>query len=596
MKHLKNIFILLLLISNISFTQVALNPEISQEQIKYHIEYLASDELEGRMTGTDALYKAAEYIKNEFVRYGLKPFFGNSYFQEFPFIAGINLTDNNYCKLSVNNTITELELRNEYIPASFADNKKVSGEIVFAGYGISADDLNYNDYKDISVKDKIVLVLRNHPDQGNPHSKFDKYSSLRYKAATARDHGAAGIILLNGYDKDSDDLIDFKYDNAAAMKDISVIHIKRNFVEKLFEFNSVSLKNIQEEIDSTKIPNSFELNKVSVEFETGVKVNEVVSWNVGGYLPAAEQNYSEEYLVLGAHFDHLGWGGSNSLYMGDEPMIHNGADDNASGTTGLLEIAEKFASQKDQLKRPIIFTAFSGEELGLLGSNFLVNNFPIPIENSISMINMDMIGRLNEKKDLIIYGTGTSTNWKDILNKKNFDELNLTFNDEGFGPSDHSSFYGKQIPVLFFFTGTHQDYHKPSDDADKINAEGQETVLNYIYSVASEIVNSETKPDYLAVERKERGRMTGSKVYVGTVPDFAGDVDGYKLGGVTEGSPADAAGLKAGDIIKQFGGKKVSNIYDFTYAIADFVPGDKVEVIALRGEEELKFEIELGSR
>jgi len=197
---------------------------------------------------------------------------------------------------------------------------------------------------------------------------------------------------------------------------------------------------------------------------------------------------------------------------------------------------------------------------------------------------------------LIVYGTGTSTNWKNILNEKNTDNFSLTFNDEGYGPSDHSSFYGKQIPVLFFFTGTHTDYHKPSDDVDKINAEGEEKVLNYVYNIAHEIVNAESKPDYLVVERKDTGRMTGTKVWVGTIPDFAGNVDGYKLSGVTDGSPAAKAGLQAGDIIIKFGDKKITNIYDFTYAIGNYVPGDKVDVVVLRGENEMNFNIELGTR
>jgi aminopeptidase YwaD len=232
----------------------------------------------------------------------------------------------------------------------------------------------------------------------------------------------------------------------------------------------------------------------------------------------------------------------------------------------------------------------------LLGSAYTVNHFPLPIENDIAMINMDMIGRLNDKNDLIVYGTGTSSNWKSILDDKNDYDFNLTFNDEGFGPSDQSSFYGKKIPVLFFFTGTHSDYHKPTDDTEKINSKGEEKVVDYVYDVASAIVNSDNRPDYISVERKDTGRMTGTRVYVGTVPDFAGNVDGYKLGGVTDGSPAAKAGLQGGDIIIKFGDKKISNIYDFTYALGDYVPGDKVNVIVKRGDENITFEIELGTR
>jgi len=289
-------------------------------------------------------------------------------------------------------------------------------------------------------------------------------------------------------------------------------------------------------------------------------------------------------------------GGPNSLYQGDDPQIHNGADDNASGTAGVLELAEKFAIIRDKLNRNILFVTFSGEELGLLGSGYFVNNMPINADQVTTMINMDMIGRLNDEKSLIVYGTGTSTNWKVFLDDINAYGFSLTFNDEGYGPSDHSSFYGKEIPVLFFFTGTHTDYHRPSDDADKINATGEEEVLKYIYDVTNFISTLTEAPDYLLVEKKDMGQMPGRKVWVGTIPDFAGEVDGYKISGVSEGGPAQLGGLQGGDIIIKFGEKKISNIYDFTYAIADFVPGDKVKVIVKRGEEEITFELTLRSK
>lgn len=590
------IFFSLIFFISQTFAQAPLNPEITSEEIQYHINYLASDELEGRMTGTKELYDAAIYLQNEFDRYGLYPLFEGSFLQEFPFMAGIELGDNLVLKIHSGRSQTDLKINLDFIPLSFTDNLSISGNLVFAGYGISASDLSYDDYENLDVKDKIVIVLRNHPEKKNPHSQFERYSSLRYKTTTARDKGAIGIIVINDYEKESDDLIELKYDNASSITGIVAVNTKRDYIEKLFANENKSLKELVESIDNSLTPSSFIFKSAKIEADVEIRRIEKSSWNVGAFIPANDPNYSNEYVVIGAHFDHLGWGESNSLYMGDIPMIHFGADDNASGTTGLLELAEKFMLVKDKLKRNIIFTAFSGEELGLLGSTYLVNNFPVPINEVVTMINMDMIGRLNENNDLIVYGTGTSTNWKDILNNKNSYGFNLTFNDEGFGPSDHAAFYGKQIPVLFFFTGTHTDYHKPSDTPDKINADGQKKLLHFIYDVANEIIQSENKPDYISVERKDRGRMTTSRVWVGTVPDFAGEVDGYKLGGVTEGSPADKAGLKAGDIIKSFGNKKISNIYDFTYALGDFVPGDKVEIIALRGEEEIKVEIELGSR
>lgn len=589
---MKKIFLIVVCFSAILTAQNN-NPEITSGEIKDHITYLASDELEGRMTGTPSLYKAADYLKKEFESYGLQPLFNGSYFQEYPFIEKLSLGKNSFdieFKDIVSPGNYPPKLNENYIPISFTDNLTVTSNLIFVGYGISAKNLNYDDYANIDVTDKIVVVFRNHPDMKSPHSKFEQYSSLRYKTTNARDKGAKGIIFINTNDKKDDPLIGLKYDNAAKITGISAVQVKRNVL------SFIPLDDLQKQIDSTLTPHSFRVEPTAtVTITTDVNEMKGTSVNVGAYIEPTNDKYPDEYLVIGAHFDHLGWGTENSLYTGT-PMIHNGADDNASGTSGLLELAEKFASSKDKINRKIVFVAFSGEELGVLGSSYVVNNFPLPIENDIAMINMDMIGRLNDKNDLIVYGTGTSSKWKNILDDKNEYDFTLTFNDEGFGPSDHSSFYGKKVPVLFFFTGTHSDYHKPSDDTDKINSNGEEKVLKYVYDVASTIVNSDARSDYISVARKETGNMTGTRVYVGTVPDFAGDVDGYKLGGVTDGSPAAKAGLKAGDIIIQFGDKKISNIYDFTYALGNYVPGNKVNVLVKRGDEQLNVEIVLGSR
>jgi hypothetical protein len=328
------------------------------------------------------------------------------------------------------------------------------------------------------------------------------------------------------------------------------------------------------------------------------EVKEVIrqGHNVAGYIEGKDPNLKNHYILIGAHYDHWGWGGSGSLYRGAEPKIHHGADDNASGTAAVLELAEKFASIKDNLKRSIIFMTFSGEELGLLGSNYFTEHSPVPMDRIDAMINLDMVGRLNADKNLIVYGTGTSSNWKKILNEfnKNY-SFKLTFNDEGYGPSDQSSFYGENIPVLFFFTGTHPDYHRPSDTADKINSTGEESITKYVYQVAESIDENPEKPNYINVPRKNSGRMA-FRVYVGTIPDYASQVDGLKLTGVSESGPAQKAGLKGGDIIIEFGGKKISNIYDYTYALGDFSPGDIVDVVVMRKGEKKTFKVELGAR
>ncbi len=589
------VFFFALLFSSFNFTfcQSVDSPEITKDEIYEHIKFLASDELEGRMTGSEKIKVAADYIKKEFEKAGLEPAFKGSYFQEFPFISKLEL-GNNSLKIS-GNINYELKLNEDFTPISFSDNVSFSADLVFAGFGISSSELNYDDYANLDVKDKVVIVFRNNPEMNDPNSKFNRISSFRIKTTVARDKGAKGIIFINTSDKkDDDNLVNLRYDGAGKVKDIAAVHIKRSVIEKILQNAGHNLEELEKKITETKKPNSFSIDGVKITLQTEVNEIESKCINVGGLLRGNDPNLSNEYLVIGAHFDHLGWGGSNSLYQG-EPQIHNGADDNASGTAGLLELSEKLSSIKNNLKRSVLFFAFSGEEIGLLGSNYLVNNFPVPIENVVSMFNMDMIGRLKENS-LIVYGTGTSSNWKNILSEKNKYQLNLTFNDEGFGPSDHSSFYGKKIPVLFFFTGTHSDYHRPSDDFDKINSEGQERILKFITDVSDVVINNDTRPDYISVERKDTGRITASRVWIGTIPDFAGEVAGYKLSGVTEGSPAAIAGLKGGDIIIKFGESKISNLYDFTYAMSNYKPGDKVKVVVKRGEEEKEFELELKAR
>ncbi len=575
------------------------NPEITASEIQDHINYLASDALEGRFTGSKGGELAAEYIEEDFKSTGLKPLFDGSFRQNFPFVAGIKLTDNNRFMLNVNGEEIHPKVEDEYIPAPFSGNIDYHGEIVFVGYGISAPDLKYDDYKDIDVKGKAVLIMRYNPEGANPHSEFGKFSAYRYKANIAKEKGASAIIFVTGHipKDDEDKLMKLKYDGGGPMPDIGIIQIKRDIADKMFKADGKDFNTIQEQIDSLKTPDSFEFKNTKVMLSTGVEEITKYADNIGGYLEGNDPELKNDYIVIGAHYDHLGWGETGSLYTGNVPQIHNGADDNASGTAGVMELAEKYTSQKDKLKRSVVFLCFSGEELGLIGSSYFTNNPPIPIDKIDVMVNMDMVGRLNPENQLIIYGTGTSSGFKDLLNTDNKDfNFKLTFNDEGYGPSDQSSFYAKDIPVLFFFTGTHSDYHRPTDDADKINSKGEEEVLKYVYEVADNLDETSTKPDYINVPRKNEGRPMAFSVYVGTVPDYATQVDGLRINGVGEGSPAQKAGLQGGDIIVEFGGKKISNIYDYTYALGDHSPGDIVDVVVMRNGEKKTFKVELGAR
>lgn len=572
------------------------NANITAEDLRAHITYLASDDLKGRFTGTEECKLAADYIKNEFSSYNLMPAWENSYYQEFPFIANIELTDNNSITLISSKDEIQLSLLKDFTTAPFSGSIHVSGELVFAGYGISASKLNYDDYESIDVSDKIVVVMNYHPEYDSPHSQFDDYSSFRQKASAARDRRAAGIIFVNGFfPKNNDNLVEFKYDRAAPVKNFSAVQLRRNFIDELFQKQGMNFSEHQLKMSESKAPASFYFTDSKAEIKTEVNEVKKISWNVAGIIEGSDPIFKNEFIVIGAHFDHLGMGEVGSLYRGSEPQIHNGADDNASGTAGVLELAEKFSSIGNSLKRSLIFVCFSGEELGVLGSSYFVNNPPVPLEKIITMINMDMIGRMNDENQLIVYGAATSSVWKELIENKNIYEFKLALNDEGYGPSDHSSFYGKEIPVLFFFTGTHTDYHRPSDNYDKINYSGQEKIVSFIFDITSEI-NSMQRPDYVHVPRQEGRDMGGWKVYVGTIPDYASSSEGFKISGVNEESPAQKSGIKGGDVIINFGGKKITNIYDYVYALREFSPGDLVEVVIKRNNEEIKLQVELGAR
>ena len=598
---MKRLFVLLILLFTLSLQaqNKIHSPEITAQEIKANVFYLASDEMKGRFTGSPEERLAGDYIKNEFQLYGLKPAFNGSWFQEFPFVEKVEMTKANSLTFEVKSKKQLLKVGKDFTALAYSGNGKATGELVFAGYGISAPKLNYDDYANLDVKGKIVVVMKYHPEHDSSRSEFDKYASFRNKATVAKEKGAVAIILVNGYapKNDDDPLADLRYDGAPPMKDISVQQVKRNFVDILFNAETKSFAEVQKQIDASKKPASFLFAKSKVSLSTEVKEIMKKGRNVAGILEGSDPVLKNEYIVIGGHYDHLGIDQlkESSMDKSKEKQIHNGADDNASGTTGVLEVAEKLASMQGLLKRSIIFAAFSGEELGILGSTYITNNFPVDIKNVVAMLNMDMIGRLNDENSLTIIGTGTSSMWKELLNQKNTYGFKLGMSDGGSGGSDHQAFSNKNVPVLFFFTGTHSDYHKPSDDPEKINFEGEAKVANYVFDIALAVDKLDKRPEYVKVEEPAARPGGGGKtrVTVGTVPEFGYNGNGYKLSGTTDGSPAAKAGMKAGDIIIKFGPKTVGNIYDFMYAVQDYKAGDKVDIIALRDGKEMTFNVEL---
>ena len=566
--------------------------------LRQHIQYLASDALEGRKSGSKGAELAARYVAEQFARAGLVPVGDHgTYFESFEFVAGVKLGTNNALSMTSGKENFSYAVDKDFRPLAFSSNGQVKGKAVFAGYGISSADLKYDDYAGLDVKDKIVIAMRYSPAGDNPHSDFSKFLPLRYKTLTAREKGAAALIVVTGAaDDSSDELIKLRYDNSMSSSGIPVVSVTRRVLNQWLGSAHANLDTLQARINSTKSPSSFEVQNLSLSLSSDIFEIKETTANVLGLLRVADTS-NAEHLIIGAHYDHLGWGGEGSLAP-DKVEIHNGADDNASGSAGIMELARKLSSNKSNLKRNVLFISFSGEEEGLLGSQYYVKHPVMSLSNAITMINLDMVGRLKERT-LTVQGTGTSSKWDSLVSKYNTDStFVLKFIKDGFGPSDHSSFYGANIPVLFFFTGIHDDYHKPTDDADKINYDGEALVVRYVGMLAGEIDNMAQRPDYLKTQTTATGGgdARGFRVYVGTVPDYSDESNGMKITAVRDNSPAAKGGLAGGDIILKFGKFDIKNVYDYTYALQEYKPGDEVEVIVQRGNEKLTKRVKLEKR
>jgi hypothetical protein len=373
-------------------------------------------------------------------------------------------------------------------------------------------------------------------------------------------------------------------------RDIPVVYCSRSYAEKVVRAGAgVELNTIEAEIDKDLKPRSRELTGWRAVGVTNVIRQQVESKNVAGVLEGAGP-LADETLIIGAHYDHLGFGGRDSRSP-ESKEIHNGADDNASGTAVLIEVARALAARPEKLPRRVLFLAFTGEELGLLGSAYYVRQPLYPLDKTIAMLNMDMVGRLQDHK-LIVYGTGTAGEFEPLVEQLGKERgFVITKHATGFGPSDHSSFYAQRIPVLHFFTGSHADYHLPSDDFEKLNIEGMREVEGLVIDTAIALAKGEQRPLYREVKAAPRGG--GDRPYFGSIPDFAQDRPGYALTGVTKGGPAERAGIRAGDIIIQLGESRIGNLEDFDSALRKFKAGDRVPVTVKRGEEKVTLEVTL---
>lgn len=601
--------VLVLLAGSAIAASVGGSPDSYREDVKF----LASPALKGRGDGTPELDKAADFIARKFKEFGLKPVGGKSYFQDFQLQTSARLGKHNELQLRAGGKKSNLKLKQDFLPFSFASNGKVMAPVVFAGYGITAPEFQYDDYAGLDVKGKIVLLLRHEPTEGVGGDFFNGkeltiHAQFSAKATNAKQHGAAGVLLVNDVNNhvaEADMLERFSAAAGPNNSGIPFAQVTPTAANDLLAGTDQTVQKLQKSIDDTKKPHSLALpDSTQAELQVELVREQKRVHNVVGYLPGE----TDEYLIVGAHYDHLGLGEQFSLAPSMVGTPHLGADDNASGTAGVIELARAF-SAGPKLKRGILFLTFAGEELGLLGSSYYVNHPELPVEKAVAMINMDMIGRIKDGK-VYVGGAGTGSNFTPILEKvKSRYDFKVDMAQQALNAaSDHTSFQTKQIPTLFFFSGLHADYHKPSDTWDKINATDAVKLLGMVGEVMTELANEPGRPQFVKVqpvapdnphgasEPRNGQAVSGYGPWFGSIPDFAEVPNGVKFADVTAGSPAATAGLKGGDVLVEFAGKPVQNLYDFTYLLRGQKPGDTVKVKVLRDGKPLEVDVLLTRR
>jgi Peptidase family M28/PDZ domain/PA domain len=642
----------------------------AEARLKTAVDYLASDELEGRGVDTAGINKAADYLATEFKQLGLRTeLFDGSPFQKFEITVKSELGAPEKNKLLLigppakdakEPTQISFELGKNFTPLAVGGSGAISAPLVFVGYGITDTANHYDDYAGVDVKNKVVVILRKEPQQGDEKSVFNgkhpsQHATFMRKLANAFEHGAQGVILVNddyeGLQKFTEDkqawrtelekfaVIREKLATAASPVEEENIAAEINRLaesiatrgrrmkegyDELLAFAGAgeesghkkmpvwfalrasldpviqqacgrSLAMLEREIDEKLQPVSQELAGWKIEAEAAIEQVKAEVKNVIAILDG-EGPLAEETIVIGAHYDHVGWGGPASLAPWTH-AIHNGADDNASGTAALLETARRIVATGKKPMRRIAFMAFTGEERGLLGSAYYCRHPRFALEKTIAMFNMDMVGRLREDK-LIVYGTGTATEFDGYLNAlSEKHKFQLTKHEGGFGPSDQASFYAQKIPVLHLFTGNHDDYHRPSDDAEKINAAGMNRIVAFLVDIVQQVDTTAARPSYVEIKKVEHIGEAGDRPYFGSIPDYSqASGEGLAIMGAVKDGPADKAGLKGGDLIVQFGESKIGGIEDFDSALRKFKPGDRVKIKVVRAGQPVELEVVLGKR
>ncbi len=572
-------------------------PAAVASRTKAHVTTLASDQFEGRLSGSAGEQRASTYIVSELERIGAKPLPGQtSFLVPFEFTAG-SKDGGSWARLGGRLT-QRFDQRTDVQALSFSDTVDVADTpVVFAGYGIVVPDSQgfaYDSYATLDVKDKVVVVLRYFPEEAETKTKaiLSRYSDLRYKAMAARQHGAKAILVVAGPNSpNAGEIIPMTFDTALAGSGIAAASISSRVADAMFGAlgdPARTLKAAQAALDDAN-PHAtgFAMPDITVSLHTDVIREKRTGHNVIGYLPATlRSSLPKPWVAIGAHYDHLGRGesGNTLAEKADISKVHHGADDNASGTAAVLAVSERLAAQPRA--RHVLLQFWSGEELGLIGSNAYVNAPAVPLDQLAAYVNFDMVGRMVDNK-LSVQATGSSPVWARVIEQANIAAgFDLQVQPDPYQPTDVASFNQAGVPCINFFTGTHVDYHKPSDTADKINYEDLDRVVDFAANIVKRVGDAPEPPAFTKVDQKnDTAGRAGVRIFTGTIPDYSTEVKGLLLSGVIGGGPAEQAGLAKGDVIVEIAGQTIANIYDYTYALEVLKIGQPAKVVYMRGTE-----------
>jgi hypothetical protein len=550
---------------------------------------LSDPAMDGRAAGTPGADRAAAYLAAEFRRLGLRPAGdAGGFLQRFEVLTGVRLAPGGEIEVTAPGVPPRAFAGGQdFVPFAFSADGDVAADVAFAGYGITAPPLGYDDYAGLDVRGKVVLVMTGEPRETDPQGPFRAaeyfhYTELRHKVLNAREHGAAAVIVVEHPGRT---------DRLAALRGTTpswglvAVSARRQVAQAVLAPAGLDLAELRARIEHASTPASRLVPGVRARIRAALVREHGTTANVVGILPGSDPALAAEAVVVGAHYDHLGRGSPFSLAPERGEAIHPGADDNASGTAALLGLAET-ATRAGPSRRSLVFVAFGAEELGLLGSSHYVRHPAVPLERTVGMVNLDSVGRLRDGR-LHAMGVDTGQGLRALVEQAGRGlAVQLTLRGDGLGPSDHTAFLNRERPVVFFFTGPHADYHRPSDTWDKIDAEGLRLVTTVAYRVARALADQDQRPAFVRVPGgppRAGAGATGYGPYFGAVPDFGESPHpGVRLGGVRPGSPADRAGLRAGDVIVRFAGVSVRTLDDLVFALRGRRPGDAIEVTYVR--------------